>query len=100
MPSPPGSLGHVGPTDGGDFRPPHPAHKQQPRDGVGAAPHGGHLIGLDAAAPTASLGVPTGVTPAVSSSASRSGRENRADRRLACQYGSPCHALLLDVCKS
>ena len=55
-------VGHVGPPDGGDFRPPHHAHKQQPRDGVGAAPRGGHLIGLAAAAPTESLGVPTGLS--------------------------------------
>ena len=33
-------------------------------------------------------------------SASRGGRENRADRCRRCQNGSPCHALSLDVCKT
>ena len=44
-------VGHVRPAEGGDFRPPQPAHKQQPGDhGVQTAAHGGHLVGLDAAA--------------------------------------------------
>ena len=45
------SVGHVRPPLGGDFRTPHPAHEQQPRDhAVEAAARGGHLVGLDAAA--------------------------------------------------
>ena len=44
-------VGHVGPAESGDFRPPQPAHEQKPGDhGVQPAARGRHLVGLDAAA--------------------------------------------------
>ena len=48
-------------------------------------------------APPADIPAPP---PAISRSASRGGREHRADRSRACQNGSLCHVLSLDVCKT